>query len=376
MSFVMALSGAKSKDRVLGEDVQTELAEGLDAVLRMQGELDELANTCGQAGALSDLAYFLSRPTVQKKRPVMVAFRGAASRKLEAAVFFFEYRLAGCRAGVFATDDTTGRRNLVASPGWRPAVALRAARELIERGAHTVLVSFQHEDEAVDPELSWILGGIPAGGRWASREREVLGYLPLKATFDETLAGMGKKTRAHLRYYRKRAETDLGASFIADASVGREEFLVLNRSSAYAVSDEVAGWRYDALKRFERPVLMGVKDREGRWICLAGGRRFARSLELHWLMNREDLPDYSLSTVIRCYVIENEIALGNERFYIHGGTTHSIRNAFVTEKSTDVLVVRPGLMTPMRFFAEKMLPEDNMLRNALLDDGMVWRPVR
>ncbi|HTH54096.1 MAG TPA: hypothetical protein VL495_09105, partial [Edaphobacter sp.] len=282
---------------------------------------------------------------------------------------------AGCRAGVFATDDTTGRRNLMAAADRRSSIAFKAVRELMRRGAHTVLVSFQHEAETVDPALVSLLGGVPTGTHWASRERETQGYLPLRKDFEESIAPMGKKTRINLRYYRKMVENELGARFAPEASISREDFLELNRASAFAVSDETAVWRHESLKLLAEPVLAGIKDRDGRWISMAGGRRFNRWLEVHWLMNRNDLPAYSLSTVIRAYLIDNEAALGSERIYFQGGTIHSIRSAFQAEKVTDLVVMRRALRAPMRLFVERMLPEDNMLRQVLLDKELEWRPV-
>ncbi|HTH54158.1 MAG TPA: hypothetical protein VL495_09415, partial [Edaphobacter sp.] len=126
-------SVAQTDELHLSSLSRVELTEGKDAIVAMQTELNELASRCGQSFAQADLRYFLSRPTVQKKRPVMLSFRNAANSQLEASVFFFEYRLAGCRAGVFATDDTTGRRNLMAAADRRTSIAFKAVRELMRR---------------------------------------------------------------------------------------------------------------------------------------------------------------------------------------------------------------------------------------------------
>lgn len=347
--------------------------EGKAEILRLQDSLNQLSDHCGQSGALDDLEFFLSRPTVQKKLPVLVRLCCPDSSNLVAAVLLYQYRVAGRGIGIFSTDDTTGHRTLVSPPELKSSIALLTARELIRRKAHTVFLSFQHDAAEVDPSLESLLHGLPSGCRWASRERQILGHLPLRSTFDETLATMGKKTRAHLRYYRRLAESDLGCAFAPEAKISRAEFLELNRKCAYAVSDEIAGWRYDSLKLLREPVLVGVYDRDGHWISVAGGRRIDGSIDLHWLLNREDLPSYSLSTVIRCYLIESEIGLGTRRLYIHGGTSHSMKNAFVPEKSTDLLLMRSQFTRPLQLFAQRMLPPENMLRNALLDETLSWK---
>jgi hypothetical protein len=355
---------------------QADLTEGREFILRLQDALKELSCRCHQSGAMEDLAYFLSRPTMQKKRPVLIRFHCPESSKLMAAVLLYEYRIAGRGTGIFSIEDTTGHRTVVAPPEMRCEFALLAAKELIRRGAHAALISFQHDAASIDPSLESILCALPRGYRWASREREIQGYFPLLSTFDETLAQMGKKTRTQLRYYRRQAEAQLGCVFAPRAEISRAEFLEINRKSCYAVSDELAGWRFDSLQYFGEPVLMGIQDREGRWICVAGGRRYNSWTEIHWLVNREDLPTYSLSTVIRCYLIENEITLGTKRLYFHGGTTHPMKSAFIHEKSTDLLLVRSSAMQALRFFANRMMPEDNMLRNVLLDEAIAWRSLR
>jgi hypothetical protein len=355
---------------------QVDLTEGRESILQLQDSLKELSRRSYQPGAMDDLAYFLSRPTVQKKRPVVVRFHCPESSKLIAAVLLYEYRIGGRGVGIFATEDTTGHRTVVAPLELRCQVALLAAKELVQSGAHAALISFQHDAASMDSSLESILCGLRGGFRWVSRERAIQGYLPLLATFEQTLGQLGKKTRTHLRYYRRLAETQLGCVFAPRADISRAEFLELNRSSTYAVSDELAGWRFDSLQRFDEPVLMGVQDREGRWISAAGGRRHNSWIEIHWLVNREDLPTYSLSTVIRCYLIENEITLGTKRISFHGGTNHPMKFAFIPEKSTDLLLVRSSAMPALRFVANRIMPADNMLRNVLLDEALAWRSLR
>ena len=173
--------------------------------------------------------------------------------------------------------------------------------------------------------------------RWALRKRSIPGYLPLSTTFDATLAKIGQRTRSNLRYYRRRAEADLGCMFMPRIEVAREEALHFNRQCMYAVPAAVAGWRYDSLQDLKEPVFMGIKDREGRWLSLLGGRRYGDRSEILWQMNRSGHAASSLGTVMRSYYIEHEIARGSRRMYIEGGTPHPIKFSFVPEE-----VDRPG----------------------------------
>jgi len=218
---------------------------------------------------------------------------------------------------------------------------------------------------------------VPARGkgvaRWALRERAVPSYLPLLGTFDATLAKIGQRTRSNLRYYRRRAESRLGCVFVPQAEVSREELLAFNLECTYAKPAEVAGWLYDSLKDLSEPVFMGVRHGDGRWLSLLGGRRYDDRTEILWQMNREGFAEHSLSTVMRAYFIEHEIARGSRRLYIEGGTPQPIKFSFVKEKVIDFVVVR---RTPaaklMWMIAQRFVSSENELLHVLGADGLEW----
>jgi hypothetical protein len=84
----------------------------------------------------------------------------------------------------------------------------------------------------------------------------------LETTVDAALPAIGQRTRSNLRYYRRRAETRLGCTFLPEIKVLRAEVLTFNRQCMYAVADDVAGWRYDSLRNLSDPLLLGIKDNE------------------------------------------------------------------------------------------------------------------
>jgi hypothetical protein len=356
------------------------LARGAAPILDLQLSLAQLARVTGQPGAMDDLPYFLSRPQLRKKTPCLVTQTPVASsgrNELDAAVLLYEHQIGGHGIHIFATDDTTGRRTLVAPLPERASFALQACRTLIMQGAQCVLISFRHNDPAIDPALREILSETGHALRWASREREVAGYLPFGMTLDATLALMGARTRNHLRYYRKRAQQQLGAEFVPDAKISRADFLALNRISAYAVPDDVAGWRYDSLSGLRSPLLYGLRDRDGRWLSLIGGRHSDGNMEMYWQINRDDMPSQSLSTAMRAFLIEHEVMKGTRRMYVEGGTTHSMSHAFVPEKATDLIVLRQtplGRVIPA--LLRRFLPPENMLLKIFADKDLAWNTVK
>lgn len=357
---------------------RTEVACEVSSVLGMRDVLRDLAQDCGQAGAMDDLDYFMARPQLKKKIPHIVSLKGEGAGTVppKAAVLLYEHHFGGHGIRIFATDDTTGRRTLISEAPRRARFALTACRTLLDRGAQTILISFRHDEAQVDPTLEHILRGERYSCRWASREREIAGYLPFEPSIEATLALVGTRTRNHLRYYRRRAENQLGARFVPDAKISREDFLAMNRISAYAVTDEVAGSRYDLLGRLNAPILYGMVDRDGRWLSLIGGRHCGHSMEMYWQMNRDDVPSQSLGTAMRSMMIEHEVRLGTRRMYLEGGTTHSMSHAFVREKATDLIVMRQSPLTRLLpALAKRFLPPENMLLQVLEDTNLSWRSV-
>jgi hypothetical protein len=210
---------------------------------------------------------------------------------------------------------------------------------------------------------------------WARREREIAGYLPLLDSYEATLATIGQKTRRNLRYYRRRAEAQLGCRLVPEVVLSPEEFLAFNRECMYPVRDQVALWRLNTMKEMTEPVLMGLQAADGRWLSLLGGRRNGDRAEILWQMNRAGLPAYSLSTVMRAYCIEHEIERGMNRLYMEGGTAHSVNHSFVREELMDLVMVRRSpLARLMKKFAQHRVSPDNELADMLKDRQIRWYP--
>jgi hypothetical protein len=363
------------------------IVTGRDEVLGLSEKLIEFSEHCGQSGAMHDLGYFLSKPGALPRVPHLLLV-GAAHLSLEnpdldellGVVLIFEHQVYGFRIRVFATNDRSGRGTLLARAPDRVRVAALAGRVLLDRGARLILMSFRATEELdsaalVEPaQLGLGVHGRTVA-RWTQRERIIPGYLAAAPTIDATLATVGTRTRRNLRYYRRRAEADLGCTFVAQVEISREEILSFSRECMYPVSAGVVGWRYDSLKGLANPVFIGMKDRDGRWLSLLGGRRYLDRSEILWQLNRDGLASYSLGTVMRSYFIENEIAHGARRLYAEGGTPHSIRFSFVPEKLTDLVLVRQTLVAKaIQRIAQHYIPKDNELSRMLSAPDLEWLP--
>ena len=369
---------------------------GRQAVLAHLDLLQELAQRTRQSGETDQLAYFLGLPDALKKEPWLVLVEaGDGSGTLDGAVLLFEYRgPLGLRSRVFAGADMTGRRNVLALPDQRASVTARAAAHLMAGGAHIVHMAFDEgfvealapcwcEDGSLKPPaldqaraeavFGKELAATPGrwAGTWSLGQAELEQYLRLETTYDATLAQIGQRTRSNLRYYRRRSEHDLGCHFVADVSIGLEDFLIYNQSCTYAVSDDAARRRYKTLG--PGMFLYGIRDRQGKWLSLVGGRRQQGAVEIDWQMNRADQPHYSLATVVRSYLIEHEISLGTRRLYIEGSTPHPIARSFVKGRVWEATVKRRSLYARLlERFSSRIFPAKNYLAQVLRQKQLTW----
>lgn len=370
------------------EQATVHVVKGHEKVRPLAELLRAFGQRCGQPEAMQDLGFFLSKPGAMARVPHLLLV--SREKPLEASdpklddllgvLLIFEYCAMGLGTGAFATNDRSGRSTLLALPGCEQHVAAMAVQALLKRGAQVVLVSYRSESpadgsavQALDQPPLRVSAGGKRVARWVTRERAIPGYLPLEKTFDATLAKIGQRTRSNLRYYRRRAEKQMGCTFLPGMEITRAELLEFNGHCMYAVPAAVAGWRYDSVKELSEPVLMGLKDSEGRWLSMLGGRRYGGRSEILWQMNREGHAADSLSTVMRSYFIEHEIGQGSTRMYIEGGTPQPIRFSFVEETLIDLAVVRCSAVGKMMArLASRYISPDNELAKVLDATELGW----
>jgi hypothetical protein len=356
------------------------LIRGRDNILRHSDLLESLCELSNQKGELDTLHHFLTTSVALRKVPCLALLAATddeapAIAGYSGAVLFFEYRLLGKGLRLYATSDWTGRRNVLGPAALRPRFAATACRMLIDNGAHIVFVAYHAPDRGpLSPELASLLRGTTRKGQWSVLRRDVALYLPLKSTFDDTLARIGQKTRANLRYYRRRTEATFGCKWVPHVTMTEKQFVDFNRRCSFPVGDTVARERYAGMKTHKRPFLSGLCAEDGQWLALVMGWYRHNAVEVEWQMNRSDLPEYSLSTVLRSFLIEYAIQQGFERLYIEGGTQQSLQNAFVVEDVHDLTVITGSLYSrSIRRYAHRVFPEDNRLSCLLQEHTLEWQ---
>jgi hypothetical protein len=354
------------------------IIRGREAILRMRGILVELSARCDQPGAMDHLEYFLSRPKFANKIPCLILFCSVcpptSPDDIGGAILLYEYQVSGFGCKVFVADYHGGDRTVIAPPQVRAQIASLGCGALLTRGALAVQLTYQTEHAVFDESFTHAANG---NSRWqrASSVRAMHGYVPLEDTYDATLASFGKHTRRNLRASRRCAEAKLGYTFVAGPVISKEEFMAFNRISTHPVSDELAAWRYRAMKLFPELLFLGLRDRNGQWLSLIGGRHHQNGTYVEWQMNRSDMTSFSLGTLMRSHLLEHEVARGTRRLYLVGGTSHSMKFAFGTEYFVDLVALRRALPAVLlRRFAHPLMLEETFLVQTIANPELRWEP--
>jgi hypothetical protein len=344
---------------------------------------------CAQPGAMHWLAFFLDAPSARGKTPCVVLVTNNAATHPDqlhpedicGAALVFEYKVLGLGTGLYSTDDSSGLRAVIARDGESVPVCAAIVRTLLRAGAQIVLLTCDARVTVAEPQLN------PAGFRirYALRQRPVARTLPLRATFSETLAQMGKATRFNLGYYRRRLARRMTCEFVADArtKLTPEAMQALNVGSLNAVSVELSMLRYQAACQLPGGFLVGLREAvTGTWLSVIGGWRQAGATVLYWQTNASGYERDSLGTVMRSYFLEHEIALGGKSVSFYGGTTHSMQHSFCKQSVFD-LVVRQrswrarAIVGAARCITavQRRMHRVNFIAEALSDRTLRWRAV-
>jgi hypothetical protein len=319
---------------------EVRVVRGREEVLQLSRSLTDLCLQCDQPGALDDLEYNFSRPGFRSRQPTMVVVetRSPFGRVPAAAVLAYQYQLLGISTGVYAADFLGGASGIIAPRRMRARAAFAASEALLGRGGLLTHFSYEGEDSAED--LSY-LGG--SGHRWATRTRSSASYLPIDPDLEATYGLLGRRTRRNLRYYRRLAESELGAELVVSPRFSRDEYLAFDARCDYPVPRSKATARFERLQQVPRPLFLGLQGGNGEWLSLLGGYINGYDAVVQWQLNRNDMREHSLCTAMRAFLLQHCVDEHIRRVYFIGGTTHSMGNALTREMIVDIVVARPGI---------------------------------
>jgi len=338
------------------------VVRGHAQVLAYHQMLSALAERCGQPEAVVHLPFFLSACRFGAKIPSLV-LHADSTGTLRGAALLYEYGMWGVSTGIVIPADSDGQRGIIAPEGTRSAIALKTAEILMERGSLLVLLSLANGE---------FRGRQLRARTSATQTRTIVRSLPLRTTFDETLAGMGTRTRRNLRHYRRRAIQELGAAFVPQAGLSEAEFVALSRRCFYPVPDAVSRWRYTSAHEASG-IFAGLRGADGQWLALIGGRRHNGTTFVDWQVNIDSLPAYSLGTAMRAFFLQHEIDRGTQTLTFEGGTPHSMHRAFISEPVSDLLLIR-SFLAPlwMRRLIARIFRKTSFLGETLLAGTLEW----
>jgi hypothetical protein len=148
--------------------------------------------------------------------------------------------------------------------------------------------------------------------------------LQLADTYAQFLEGLGSTTRHNFRYYRKRFEAS-GHKFIERLSMEelRTVAFELYPKSKFAAHSRQAdfGRSLDMVAATHRPLAVGLKHQDGKWVSVLGGWYRPGGAVLCFQCNFDsDFDSDSLSIVLRAYLIELLIGQGMKELVIWGDT--------------------------------------------------------
>jgi hypothetical protein len=368
--------------------------QGRKAILEIQQLLESFAQSCGQPAALHWLGYFLAGRGAFWKRPCLVLCLqpGADSRSpkledLRGVALFYQVNLLGIPTRVYSTDDWEGLRTIVAAAPLRHQIAALATEALMQRGAQVVLTTYAAapaEDLTAGPLLH------QTGIRWAENNRLITKRrLDLAPTYDLTLARFGKRTRTHLRYYRKRLQAETDCEFIPEAQhvLQQNEVVRLGAASRDPLASDECIRRFHATRDLSGGFLLAARHPDGTLLSTIGGWRQGSTAVMHHQINASGHERHSIGTAMRSFLLESEIARGTRTLIFYHGTNDTIAHACETEIVRDLVVRRTSLYTAVLRRLARLLVSPRhyveahyfggsttFLASALTSDAFQWHP--
>jgi hypothetical protein len=290
-------------------------------VVSTASRFDRLASTAAASDSTSDAHEFFASVSPAKWAPRVVVVRSGSS--VAGAVYLKERKLLNVPVGLLYADGVL-RRCIVANEGDLLGVTLTALKRIF---ASPRVTGLRFAVRPGGPEYRAILQAakhMPLDVTSCPVQNHMC--LPLAPAYDSFLNGLGSRTRRNMRYYRRRSEA-AGNYFVDSLSVAEFHSAAAKLISAGGVGADEEG-QQRALRRIEvldQPMLVGLRDRTGRWLSILAGWYDPTDATVFYQLNDDRRhPQDSLSIVLRGYLIEQLIASGKRNLFFWGGVGGSL----------------------------------------------------
>lgn len=290
------------------------------------------------ADMTTDMGWFVSRTLLWGNSPIVVLVDQGTNPV--AAVLLYQRRYCGIPTGVIKGGNGSGDGVVVAPLPLRMA-ALQAvlAKVLSLPLTHTVLVAAR----GVDAQPASVRPQLELDAQWRARDVET--NLSLAGGFAGFLSRLRPRSRRNYRYFRRRAESELGVVFVPSLTnaEARQAVKELHGVSMFPVPRARAMRFQTAIQGTPGSFAMGVRDGSGRWLSYIAGWRHTDATFVEWQLNHHELASASLSTVMRTYFLEHEALAGVAEIVFVGGTSAALARYCKPDCCFDIVAMRPGL---------------------------------
>jgi hypothetical protein len=299
---------------------------------RFEAELEALRRRSRHPDAPMAIPRWLEArrpPPGWSQRTILLRSQGV----IQAAVYLQECTPAGLPTGYFRGFDAQGD-TVILCEALREKELLQQTIDLLLASHRAFLILMDRPIEA--PACSgWYCSTVPLVRRW---------YHPLRATFDDTLALFGRRTRRNLRYALRRVERNrwrchpsltaaqLSTALTQLASTCTHPFLPHEQQT-----------RLDLAMTMDGGFAMGLSDADGRWLSCIIGRRTPCATEIFWQSNARSQGNDSLSLTMRALFLREEIARGTRQIRYISGTTPLMQHSCTPVPGLQTAIGRPGL---------------------------------
>ncbi len=338
--FGGAASGTAMILKFADGGTRVEALVGQRRIQAAQSEINALRENSGcMDDGMTSLHRFLSWAAMWGELPVALLMRRADG--LHGVALLSLRRKYGIPVGLARAGNLGGQGGVIAAAADRTAVMEAASRVLLRKPfAHTVVLSTLWANQTVPGPVLPVPG---VRGQWHFREVRL--RLDLSGGLEATMERLGYKMRRNLRYYRRKAESGLGCRFLPALTPEQRQQAVdaLQGKGTYPVASERARRLEAALLATPGHFAMGLQDSEGAWLSYLAGWRGAGGTYVDWQLNRDQLESASISTVLRSYLLEHEIARQSPAIIFVGGTSPFWSRVCQPQICGDLLATRQGL---------------------------------
>ncbi len=360
VDVLAALAGRLTTLAFESSERTTQLVIGERRLLDFLPEIQQLRARYGQQYDLTtDPEYFIAANTLKDRRVAAVLIRRDLA--LEACVLFFEHCKFGIGLGLIRGGDATGGSFVTGTEAFRVHYADLAAQALLRqwRILGVSLTASTSMAECIK------VMGLPGRHRMFT-ERAPRHKLKLAPTYGEMLANMGPRTRRSLAAKRRQLEQKAGVLFLPELAPSQalEAMTQLRSRSSPVRIREFCQARYKLL--CDRPELfsMALRLPDGTWLSVVSGWRRDRVTYIDLQMNDMHFKKESISAVMRAFLLEHEISLGQQLISFVGGCSVLLgRYCEPGDPCTDVVLCRPGLRSALlKFLIPWIKPESRYER--------------